>query len=137
MSCQEELNECQTSGVEERHNPSTYVKHCCVPAEDLNNVQKNVRNLVVVHEHPILGRKVIAVVDCAGKVGTSVLVKNLCHCFPGGGVVFCGLDMINLDVLAAWVDAHGGRGPALVIMDLPRSTADGMDFETVELIKNV
>ena len=76
-------------------------------------------------------------VDCAGKVGKSVLVKNLCHCFPGGVVIFCGVNMVNnLNVLAAWVDAHGGRGPALIIMDLPRSTADGMDFETVELIKN-
>ena len=138
MSYQEALNEYQTSGCDEGYNPSAYVKHYYVPTGELNNFQKNVRNLVVVPEHPVLGRKVIAVIDYAGKVGKSVLVKNLYHCFPGGVVIFCGVNMVNnLNVLTAWVDAHGGRGPALIIVDLPRSTADGMDFETIELIKNV
>ena len=40
-------------------------------SEDLNSFQKNVRNLVAEPEHPVLGRKVIAVVDCLGGVGKS------------------------------------------------------------------
>ena len=53
MSCQEALNEHQTSGCDEGHNPSAHVKHCHAPTGELDNFQKNVRNLVVVPEHPV------------------------------------------------------------------------------------
>ena len=56
MSHQEALNEHQTSGRDEECNPSACVKHCCVPTGELDNFQKNVRNPVVVPEHPVLGR---------------------------------------------------------------------------------
>ena len=84
-SCQEALNDFQTSGNGDGSNPPVCRAHHYVPVEDLNNFQKNMRNLVIVAEDPILGRNVIVVVDKVGRVGKSVLVKCLHHCFPGRG----------------------------------------------------
>ena len=95
MGCQDALNDCQSHGAADSSNTSVCRTHHCIRAEDLNNFQKNARNLVAEPEHPILGRKVVAVVDCLGGVGKSVLVKCLCHSFPGGVVIFCGSNVTN------------------------------------------
>ena len=138
MGYQDALNEYQSHGAADSSIASVYRNYHYIPAEELNNFQKNVRQLVLEPEHPVLGRKVIAIVDYLGGVGKSVLVKSLYHSFPGGVVIFCGSNMTNnLYVLTSWVDAHAGRGPALIIMDLPRSTEKGMDFETIEMVKGV
>ena len=135
----EALNEHQSTGNDHTSSdPSVCRKFHRVAPEDLNNFQKNARELVVTPEDPVLGRQVIVIIDKKGGMGKGVLVKTLHHTVPGGVVIFCGVNMANdLDVLTAWCDAHGGRGPALIIMDLPRSTAAGMDHETLETIKNV
>ena len=134
MSFNGALNEHQSTGNDlTSSDPSVYRKFDYVAPEDLNNFQQNARELVTTPEDPVPGRKVIVIVDEEGGIGKSMLVKTLHRTFPGGVVIFCGVNMTNnLNVLTAWCDAHGGRGPALIIVDPPRSTAAGMDHGTLE-----
>lgn len=94
------------------------------------------KGIVAAHrqpEHKHFGRVITWICESVGNVGKSVLCKYLT--LEEDAILVGGTTRDALHAIAQYCAKHG-RGPKLVLFDIPRGGVESVNYELIELTKN-
>lgn len=111
--------------------PAPFKPYDFLEYEPLYDWQQEIVDLIAEPPHP---RQIHWYFDNVGNKGKSTLAKHLCLKY---GALFSGGKGHDIKYMVQqFVVKHGGRGPRVVIWDIPRSEQTKVDYGCVEEIKN-